>query len=186
MTKQHFSLALFIPVLPDIHPLLLSGGFWTSPTGFAKLVNLGLFLTILYLIVRKPAREFFRQRLATVRETLDRAALEKKQATDKMAELDARLSRLDEDLREIRTQSDRDAAAERARMESETRNDIEKIRQMAAREVDAAKQVALADLKAFAATQAVDLAEQMIRREMTPADDAKLVARVGEELSTVK
>ena len=28
--------------------------------------------------------------------------------------------------------------------------------------------------------------EQVIRREMTPADDAKLVARVGEELSKVK
>jgi len=26
----------------------------------------------------------------------------------------------------------------------------------------------------------------MIRRELTPADDAKLVARVGEELSKVK
>jgi F-type H+-transporting ATPase subunit b len=189
MTKQHFSLALFIPgatALPDIHPLLLSGSFWTSPTGFAKLVNLVLFLTILYLLVRKPAREFFQARLAAVRDTLDRAAQEKKQATEKMAELDARLNRVDEDLREIGAQTDRDAAAERARMESETRNDIEKIRQMAAREVDAAKQVALADLRAFAATKAVDLAEQMIRREMTPADDAKLVARVGEELSKVK
>jgi F-type H+-transporting ATPase subunit b len=165
---------------------LLSGSFWTSPTGFAKLVNLVLFLTILYLLVRKPAREFFQARLAAVRDTLDRAAQEKKQATEKMAELDARLNRVDEDLREIGAQTDRDAAAERARMESETRNDIEKIRQMAAREVDAAKQVALADLRAFAATKAVDLAEQMIRREMTPADDAKLVARVGEELSKVK
>lgn len=165
---------------------MLSGSFWTSPTGFAKLVNLVLFLTILYLLVRKPAREFFQARLAAVRDTLDRAAQEKKQATEKMAELDARLNRVDEDLREIGTQTDRDAAAERARMESETRNDIEKIRQMAAREVNAAKQVALADLRAFAATKAVDLAEQMIRREMTPADDAKLVARVGEELSKVK
>lgn len=189
MIKQYFSPALFIPcatTLPDIHPLLLSGGFWTSPTGFAKLVNLVVFLTIIYLLVRKPAREFFRQRLATVRKTLDQAAQEKKQAAEKMAELDARLNRLGEDLREIGAQSDRDAAAERARMEAETRSDVEKIRQMAVREVDAAKQVALADLKAFAATKAVDLAEQVIRREMTPADDAKLVARVGEELSKIK
>jgi F-type H+-transporting ATPase subunit b len=186
MTKEHFSLALFVPALPDIHPLLLSGGFWTSPTGFPKLVNLVLFLTILYLLVRKPAREFFRQRLANVRETLDHAAREKKHATEKMAELDARLNRLDADLREISAQSDRDAAAERARMDAEIKSDIEKIRQTAVREVDAAKQVALVDLRAFAATKAVDLAEQMIRREMTPADDAKLVARVGEELSKVK
>jgi F-type H+-transporting ATPase subunit b len=186
MSKQHFSLALLVPALPDIHPLLLSGGFWTSPTGFPKLVNLVLFLAILYLLVRKPAREFYSQRLASVRETLDHAAKEKHRATEKMAELDTRLNRLDADLREIGAQSERDAAAERARMDAETRKDIEKIRQTAAREVDAAKQVALSDLRAFAATSAVDLAEQMIRREMTPADDSKLLARVGEELSKVK
>ena len=53
-------------------------------------------------------------------------------------------------------------------------------------EVEAAKRVAIADLRAFAATTAVEMAEQMIRREMTPADDVKLVARVGEEMSKVK
>src|SRR5262247_4032936 len=185
MTKQHCSLALFVPVLPNFHPLLLSGNFWTSPTGFPKLVNLVIFLTILYLLLRKPTREFFRQRLASVRETLDRAAREKQEATAKMAELDARLNRLDADLREIGAQSDREAAAERARMGAEAKRDAERVREMAAREVEAAKLVALADLRAFTATTAVDLAEQMIRREMTPADDAKLVARVGEEMGKV-
>ncbi|MBO0861989.1 MAG: ATP synthase F0 subunit B [Chloracidobacterium sp.] len=184
MYKLQCSLGLLVPALANLH--LLSGNFWTSPTGFPKLVNLTIFVVILYLLLRKPTREFFRQRLASVRETLDKAAREKQQATQKLAELDARLNRLDADLREIKTQSDRDAAAERTRMEAETRRDVEKIREMAAREVDAAKQVALADLRAFAATTAVDLAEQMIRREMTPADDANLVARVGEELSKVK
>jgi F-type H+-transporting ATPase subunit b len=116
---------------------------------------------------------------------LDRAAREKKEATAKMSELDARLNRLDADLREIGAQSEREAAAERARMDVEAKKAVEKIREIAAREVEAAKQVALADLRAFAATTAVDLAEQMIRREMTPADDAKLVARVGEEMSKV-
>src|SRR5215475_13219768 len=132
MSKQHYSLALLLPALPDLHPLLLSGGFWTSPTGFPKLVNLVIFLMILYLLLRKPAREFFRQRLASVRETLDRAAREKQQATEKMAELDARLNRLDADLREIKMQSDRDATAERTRMDAEARRDVEKIREMAA------------------------------------------------------
>jgi F-type H+-transporting ATPase subunit b len=186
MTKQHCSLALFAPALPNFHPLLLSGSFWTSPGGFPKLVNLVIFLTVLYLLLRKPTREFFRQRLASVRETLDRAAREKQEATAKMAELDARLNRLDVDLRDIGAQSDREAAAERARMDAEVKRDVEKIREMAAREVEAAKLVALADLRAFTATTAVDLAEQMIRREMTPADDAKLVARVGEEMGKVK
>ncbi len=182
MIRQHYSLAL----IANLHPLFLSGSFWTSPAGFPKLINLIVFLTVLYLLLRKPAREFFRQRLASVRETLDKAAREKKEATAKMAELDARLNRLDADLAGIKAQSDREAAAERARMDAETKKDIEKVREMAGREIEAAKLVAMADLREFAATKAVDLAEQMIRREMTPADDARLVKRVGEEMSKAK
>src|SRR5215510_14996180 len=119
MTKQHCSLALFVPALPNFHPLLLSGGFWTSPAGFPKLVNLVIFLTILYLLLRKPTREFFRQRLASVRETLDRAAREKQEATTKLAELDSRLNRLDTEIQEIKAQSDREAVAERGRVDAE-------------------------------------------------------------------
>ena len=181
-SHEHYSHA-FIGAL---QPFLLSGSFWTSPTGFAKLINLVIFVTVLYMLLRKPTREFFRQRLASVRETLDRAAREKQAATTKMAELDKRLNRLDAEIQEIKTQSDREAAAERVRMDVESRKDIEKIREMAGREIEAAKQVAMADLREFAATKAVDLAEQMIRREMTPADDAKLVQRAGEQMSKAK
>jgi F-type H+-transporting ATPase subunit b len=181
-SDRHYSLAN----IATFHPLLLSGGFWTSPTGFPKLVNLAIFLTILYLLLRKPTREFFRQRLSSVRETLDRAAREKQEATAKMAELDQRLNRLDTELAQIKEQSEHEAAAEHARMDVEAKRDIEKIREMAGREIESAKQVAMADLRAFAATKAVDLAEQMIRREMTPADDARLVARVGEEMGKMK
>jgi len=181
-SDRHYSLAY----IAALHPLLLSGGFWTSPTGFPKLVNLAIFLAVLYLLLRKPTREFFRQRLASVRETLDRAAREKQEATNKMAELDQRLNRLDTELAKIKEQSEHEAAAERARMDVESKRDVEKIREMAGREIEAAKQVAMADLRAFAATKAVDLAEQLIRREMTPADDARLVARVGEEMGKVK
>jgi len=179
---QHHSYSHFA----DLHTLLLSGSFWTSPTGFPKLVNLIIFLTVLYLLLRKPTREFFRQRLAGVRETLDRAAREKEAATTKMTELDSRLNRLDAELQEIKAQSDREAAAERVRMDAEVRKDVEKIREMAGREIEAAKQVAMADLREFTATKAVDLAEQLIRREMTPTDDARLVARVGEEMRNAK
>src|SRR5262249_36200205 len=107
-------------------------------------------------------------------------------ATTKMAELDSRLNHLDAELQGIKAQSDREAAAERSRVDAEARRDIEKIREMAGREIEAAKQVAMADLREFAATKAVDLAEQMIRREMTPADDANLLARVGREMSRGK
>ncbi|MBO0800648.1 MAG: ATP synthase F0 subunit B [Blastocatellia bacterium] len=171
----------------QIYPHFLPAeSFWTSPLGFPKLINLLIFLGILYYLLRRPLGDFFARRLASVRQTLERAAKEKAAATEKMTELDARLNRLGAEVAEIREQSKREAFAERERLKAETEKDIERIRIVTSREIDAAKQVALADLREFAATKSVELAEQIIRRELTPEDDARMLRRVSEELSNAK
>ena len=180
---QARSLALF---LPAVFYDLPSPVFAMISPAVAKLINLTIFAGVLYFLLRKPVREFFTQRLAQVREMLERAAREKDAATAKMAELDARLNRLDTELGGIKSQTEREIAAERARMEAEAKNDVAKLRVMAQREIESAKQIAMADLREFAATKSVELAEQIIRRELKPEDDARLLQRVGEEMSRVK
>lgn len=175
------SLTFFTPVLLA-DPVLLAGGLHPA---IPKAVNLAIFLTVMYLLVRKPAREFFAERLATVRATLDRAAKEKAEAEAKINELNARLSKLDVEVAEIRAQAEREALAESARLKAEAQADADKLRATAKREIEGAKQAALVQLREFTANKAVELAEQLIRRELTPQDDAKLLQRVGEELSKV-
>ena len=68
----------------------LSGGGGVHPA-IAKAFNLALFLGVMYMLVRKPARQFFADRFALVRATLEHAAREKEAATAKIAALDARL-----------------------------------------------------------------------------------------------
>jgi F0F1-type ATP synthase membrane subunit b/b' len=161
--------------------LLLAGE--GVPAWIPKTVHLIILIGVLYYLLRKPAREFFAQRLASVREMLERAAREKEAAGAKMAELDARLKRLGDELAQIRTQAQQEAAGERQRIEAETQRDLEKLRLAAQREIEASKQVAIAELREFAATKAVELAEQAIKRELTPEDDARLLQRLGDELS---
>jgi F-type H+-transporting ATPase subunit b len=163
--------------------LLLAGG-GVHP-GISKAVNLAIFLGVLYWLVRKPAREFFAERFALVRATLEHAAREKEAATTRMAELDARLNRLDDEMKNIGAQTAAEAAAERERIEAETRADIEKIKTSAAREIESARLAALADLREFTATHAIDLAEQTIRRELKPDDDAKLLKRMADAMTRV-
>jgi len=176
--NQLHSLAL------SISPLFLAGGGGVHP-GISKAVNLALFLGVLYYLVRKPSREFFANRFALVRATLEHAAREKESATAKMAELESRLNRVDVELKSIKLQTEAEAAAERARIEAETKQDIEKIKLNAKREIESAKQVAMTDLREFAANKAVDLAEQLIRREIKPEDDAKLLRRMADAMAKV-
>ena len=169
----------------SLNPLFLVVGGSVHPA-IAKAVNLALFLGVLYYLLRKPTREFFANRLQSVRAMLQHAAREKEAAMAKMAELDVRLNRLDEELGGIKLQTEQEVAAERARIVLETEQEIEKIKSAAKRDIESAKRIAMADLREFAATKAVDLAEQMIRRELKPEDDAKLLNRMVDAMSSVK
>ncbi|NOT62326.1 MAG: hypothetical protein HOP19_19130 [Acidobacteria bacterium] len=176
--------SFFVPLIFS-HPILLSGaGAWWLPI-VSKAFNLTLFLAVMYFLVRKPAREFFATRLAEVRAALNQAAKEKAAADAKMTELGVRMSKLDAELADIRHQSVREAEAERQRLETETKADAEKLRTLAAREIEGAKQSALVQLREFTAEKAVELAEQMIRKDLTPQDDAKLLRSVSAELTKV-
>ena len=163
---------------------LLAGGGMLNPA-LAKAINLAVFIFLFYLLIRKPVRQMFAGRLAAVRELLQRAAVEKEAASRKMAELDARIGRLGEELDAIKVRTAEEAEAERVRIAAETERDIVRLRQVAQREIETARQVALSDLRDYAAARSVDLAEQLIRQEMTSADDARLIRRVGEEMTKV-
>ncbi|HYE72349.1 MAG TPA: ATP synthase F0 subunit B, partial [Blastocatellia bacterium] len=96
-----------------------------------KAVNLVIFFTILYFLLRKPTREFFTNRYNEIRVAIDQAAKEKSEAEAKMKELDARMSRLDADIADIKTQAQREAEAERERITAAAQAETEKFRVMA-------------------------------------------------------
>jgi len=184
-TQMSRSRAQILPELGSGWLLLAgSGAGWLTP-GVAKTINLTIFLLAMYWIVRRPARRFFAERFAQVREMLDRAAREKAAAEEKMAELAARMARLDQDLAALREQTSREIAAERARIEAETKQDLARLRQGAQREIESARQIALSDLKVFVALEANRLAEQFLHQELSPEDDARLIQRVTEQMSNV-
>ncbi len=183
-SNQFVSFALLVPAfITEFQPALLLAG--AGMAALSKLVNLTIFLGLLIWLLKKPAKEFFATRLAEVRATLQQAAKEKDLAASKMAELDARLNRLDSEIAEIKAQAQREAQAEKERLEAEAKRDIEKLKISSQREIESAKQIAMSELREFAATKAVDLAEQMIRKELKPEDDAKLLQRMGEEMSRI-
>lgn len=114
-----------------------------------------------------------------------RAQEERDAALAKLEDMRKRLATLDDEVAALRAQAVGDAEAEAARIERSTEADLSKLRDQAQREVESAGKTARAELRAFAADQSVRLAEEMIRREMRPEDDARLVQAYVEELGGV-
>jgi F0F1-type ATP synthase membrane subunit b/b' len=162
--------------------------WWLNYPGFEawKFVNLGIFVLALIYFLRRPIGEALRARREGIRRDLMRAQEERNAALAKLEEVEARLAGLDAEVAIVREQASREAEAERERMKRTTEDDARKLREQAQREIESAGKAARQELRRYAAEQSVQLAEQMIRRDMRPEDDARLVSLEIEELGGVK
>jgi F-type H+-transporting ATPase subunit b len=151
-----------------------------------KFVNLFLFVGALVYILRRPVSDALRARREGIRRELMRAQEERDAANAKLEEVTARLSRLNEEVASVREQARREAEEERERIRRSTDEEAEKLREQARREIESAGKAARHDLRRFAAEQSVQLAEEMIRRDIRPEDDQRLVNRQVEELGGIR
>lgn len=161
---------------------------WWNKPGLEvwKFVNLALFVLLIFYFLRRPLTEAFRARREGIRRDLMRAQEERNAALAKLEEVNARLERLESEVTGIRAQSAKEAADERERIRLSTETEIEKLRQQSRREIESAGKAARQELREFAAEQSVRLAEEIIRKDMRPEDDARLINLEIEELGGAK
>lgn len=167
---------------------LVEGAYpWWNYPGLElwKFVNLVVFIcAALYLHKRfgRPIREGLRARSERIKRELEIARQERDQALAKLTEVEARFARLEADVTAIRERAAIEAEAERKRIELLTEEEIVKIREQAGREIDNAGKAARHELRRFAAHEAIQLAEEILVREIQPEDDARLAKSSVEEL----
>lgn len=161
---------------------------WLYKPGFEawKFLNLFIFVGALVYILRRPLSEAMRARREGIRRDLMRAQEERNAALAKLEEVEARLARLDAEVASVREQAQREAVEERERIQLASEEEAQKLREQARREIESAGKAARQELRQYTAEQSVRLAEEMIRSEMRPEDDARLVSLQVEELGGVR
>ena len=163
-----------------------STGLLSNPTLW-RVINLLVFVIILAYILRSKVRigQVFDNRAASIVKELEQAKRDKQEAEDRLAQLEARLTKLDQEVEQIRVEAELESARESERIREAAAADAEKIRQTARREIEGAMKAARNELRAFVADQSVALAEGMIRREIRPEDDTRMVNKFIDDLSEV-
>jgi F-type H+-transporting ATPase subunit b len=164
-----------------------SAPWWNIPSFEAwRWLNLLIFVGLFVYILRRPVSEAMRARREGIRRDLMRAQEERNAALAKLQEVEARLANLDSEVASVRAQSEREAAEERERIRRATEEETRKLREQAQREIESAGKAARQELREFAAEQSVRLAEELIRHDIKPEDDARLVSLRVEELGGVR
>ncbi len=138
-------------------------------------LNLVLFLFLLYKLLKKPLTNWVSARRDSVAQQL-RDAEEKRGRTEALAkELAARLARIEEEIAELKSHSEKEAVAEQAALTAQAAADAERIVQRAAAEIDSRVRTARKELTAYAGDLALEIATDLLKRNLTPEDQVRLV-----------
>lgn len=151
---------------------------------FYKCVNFALLVGALAYLLRKPLADFLAGRSASIRKSLEegRKALEASQT--QLGTVEEKLQHLEEEIASVRSSAAREMEAERARLLQAAADEAEKILQSARAQTEVAVRSAKLELKNYAASQAVELAEEIIRRRLDEAGRKKLVSQFLERLES--
>ena len=149
-----------------------------------KFLNLFIFIAAAILLHRRfgrPVREAFRARGEGIKQEIAQAQRERDEALAKLAEIEARFGNLDAELATIKEKAAAEAAAEKQRLNAAAEEEIAKIREQSKREIESAGKAARHELRRFAAGESVRLAEEILKREIGPDDDARLTSQTVRE-----
>ncbi len=158
--------------------------WWNYPGLEAwKFLNLLIFIGGMLFVLRRPLSEALQHRRETIRQELEKSRQDMAEAKAALDEIETRLSRLDSEVQKIQGEAAAEAEAERKRIAEHTELEIGKLRTQAQREVESAGKVAAQELRRFVAEESVKLAEQLLRRDLRPDEDARIIraniARLG-------
>jgi len=134
-----------------------------------KWIHFVVVVALAYWVFGKLLPPVFRRRADLISEAIDKATAAKADAEQRLKEAAEKMGNLEREVAAFRVQAQRDAEAEMERLRGATQLDLEKIRIAAKAEIEAAERAARIELKELAAKLAVDGAESLVAKQMTPA-----------------
>lgn len=139
--------------------------------------NLLVFWGILVRFAGPLVRDYFVQRRLRIRDELQRAAQQRREADEMRAELTQKLAELHADVDRLRAESEEQGQREREEILAHAERERERVVEQTRAEVEQRVKRARQELIQLSAALAADLAREQLEREITPEDRRRLVAR---------
>jgi F-type H+-transporting ATPase subunit b len=151
----------------------------------AKTVNFAILAAVLVYFLKTPLTDYLSSRIVKVRQDLVTAAETRDTASRQLSDIHAKLAALPGELEALQQRGAEEIAAERVRIQQAAAAERERLLEHARREIDMRFRVARRELLEHAATLAVAVASERIKKSITPDDQARLVDRYTSQLAEV-
>ena len=148
----------------------------------ARLFNFAILAGVLVYFLRRPIQEYLQTRSQQIRQDLVTAAEMRRAATTQLEQIQRRMTELPAELESLKTRGAEDIAAEQARIAETAKAERERLLDQTRREIQMRLRVARRELTEHAAQLAVQVAEQRIKRQITPDDQLRLIDRYARQV----
>ncbi|MFQ5895111.1 MAG: F0F1 ATP synthase subunit B [Nitrospinota bacterium] len=151
----------------------------------AKVLNFLLVAGLLYMLLAKPIRQHMAERRERIERSIAEAEQARREAAALLAEQRARVGELEWALEAQRAEAAREREALRERLVRESERAAQRLIEQTRTAIELEGKKARAQLQAQAATLAIQLAEEMLSKNLGPDDQRRLVeeylVRLGEK-----
>jgi F-type H+-transporting ATPase subunit b len=171
-----FSFFIFFLVALRAHAAEQGGEANERATQLFKWINFAIVAGALVWVFLKVTPPFFQKNAETISSSVTKATAAKAEADRLLREAEEKLARLEQEVAQLRAAAQHEASAEAERIRTLAKSDMEKIAAAAKSEIEAAERAARLELKAIAAKLAVDGAESLLAKQLTPQVQESLVA----------
>lgn len=161
------------------------GGGLLDPGGWGAVWNLALFLLLLIVLskfVWPHILNGLQAREERIRHDLAAAEAANREAQTTLADYKKQLAEAHAEARRLIDQARIDADSTRQRLIADTETEAARLRKRAAEEIEQAKNAATQELYAKAAELSVAVAEKILQRQITDADNQRLIEQSLAEL----
>jgi F-type H+-transporting ATPase subunit b len=151
-------------------------------TEIFKWINFAIVAGVIVWVFGKLLPPVFRKKAEAISSAIANATNAKAAADAQLREAENRLANLQKEVAELRVYAEKEAAAEVERLRAATQSDAQKIAAAAKSEIEAAERAARLELKALAANLAVDGAETLLVKQLTPKAQESLISNFVKSL----
>jgi F-type H+-transporting ATPase subunit b len=147
-----------------------------------KTVNFIILFGGLTYLLYKPIRSFLEKRAQDIQSSLKEAADSRKDAEQKLKEIETRLAGLEKEIEKFMKEAEKEGRREKEETQKRAQQETERIKYFAKQEIDAIIRSRIREIREYSAALATALAEERIKRKMSPELQSLLINRSIERL----
>ncbi len=147
-----------------------------------SVINFLILVALLVYFLKKPTKEFFASRSTLIRTNLRQAQELKTHAERKYSEYEARLEGIEQEMQKLIHQLEKDGELERIRLIQAAQDQVRSLHETSGKILTQEIRKAKEELKHEAILLASQLAEKLIRKNLTAQDQERIISQYLQEM----